>query len=160
MRHQRKTLFVVDVSINWATDRNWQTRLLDTWKVTQMNLPRQESVKMLRFRDRRGTKFIRPESTTGTCSSDGSHFEGLDPKGWPPLGRKFRPSYRTDTWHQQSDTEVSKPFSNTPWNCHGTPLFYLFIYLFIYLFYIFLGQERKYHLCCKELSVFQCLCWD
>ena len=37
-RYQRKTLFVIDVSINWATDRNWQTKLLDTWKVTQINL--------------------------------------------------------------------------------------------------------------------------
>ena len=28
-RHQRETLFVV-VCINWATNRNWQTKLLDT----------------------------------------------------------------------------------------------------------------------------------
>ena len=29
-------LFIVDVSINWATDRHWQTKLLDTWKVPQL----------------------------------------------------------------------------------------------------------------------------
>ena len=43
-RYQRKTLFVVDVSINGATDRNWQTRVLDTREVTQLNLTRQERV--------------------------------------------------------------------------------------------------------------------
>ena len=31
------TLFFVDVSINWATVRTWPTKLLDTWKVTQLN---------------------------------------------------------------------------------------------------------------------------
>ena len=31
-----ETLFVVDVSIDWATDRNWQTKVLDIWKVTQL----------------------------------------------------------------------------------------------------------------------------
>ena len=36
---------MVDVSINWATDRNWQTKLLDTWKVAQLNLLRKECVK-------------------------------------------------------------------------------------------------------------------
>ena len=46
-----KTFFVVDVSMNWATNRNWQIKVLDTWKVTQLNLPRQESAKYccLRF---------------------------------------------------------------------------------------------------------------
>ena len=39
-----ETHYVVDVSINWATDRNCQTKLLDTWKVTQLDLL-QESVK-------------------------------------------------------------------------------------------------------------------
>ena len=43
-RHQRKTVFVVDVSINWATNGNGQTKVLDTWKVTQLNVPRQQSV--------------------------------------------------------------------------------------------------------------------
>ena len=28
--------------INWSTNRNWQTKVLDTGKVTQLNLPRQE----------------------------------------------------------------------------------------------------------------------
>ena len=37
-------LFVVDVSVNWSTDRNWQTKVLDTWKVTQLNLLRHKSV--------------------------------------------------------------------------------------------------------------------
>ena len=27
-QYQRKALFVVGVSINWATDRSWQTKLL------------------------------------------------------------------------------------------------------------------------------------
>ena len=44
-RYQRKTVFVVDVFANWVTNRKWQTTLLDTWKVPQLNLPRQESVK-------------------------------------------------------------------------------------------------------------------
>ena len=42
-----KTVFVVDVSINWATNRNWLTKVLDTWEVTQLNLPRQENVNIL-----------------------------------------------------------------------------------------------------------------
>ena len=33
------------LTLNWATNRNWQTKVLGTWQVTQMNLPRQESVK-------------------------------------------------------------------------------------------------------------------
>ena len=35
-RCQGKTLFVVDCSINWAADRHWQTKVHDTWKVTQL----------------------------------------------------------------------------------------------------------------------------
>ena len=42
-RYQKKTLFVVDISITWATNRNWQAKVLDTWKVTQLNLPHQDS---------------------------------------------------------------------------------------------------------------------
>ena len=38
-RYQRKTLLVVDVSVIWPTNRNWQTKVLDTWKVTQLDLP-------------------------------------------------------------------------------------------------------------------------
>ena len=41
---KEKTFFVV-VCINWATDRIWQTKLLDRRKVTQPNLLRQKSVK-------------------------------------------------------------------------------------------------------------------
>ena len=41
---RREILFVVDVAINWATNRNWQTKVLDTRKVTQLTLLRQESV--------------------------------------------------------------------------------------------------------------------
>ena len=33
---------MVDVSINQATNRNWQTKVLDTRKVTQVNLLRQK----------------------------------------------------------------------------------------------------------------------
>ena len=29
-RYQRKTLFVVGVSVDWATGRRWQTKLVDT----------------------------------------------------------------------------------------------------------------------------------
>ena len=36
---------VVDISINWAAGRNWQTKVLDTRKVQQLNLPRQKSIK-------------------------------------------------------------------------------------------------------------------
>ena len=43
-RYQRKTVFVVDVSINWESNRNGKIKLLDTWEVAQLNLPRQESV--------------------------------------------------------------------------------------------------------------------
>ena len=42
-RYQNKTLFVVDVSINWETDRHWQTKVLGTWKVTKLNRLRQKS---------------------------------------------------------------------------------------------------------------------
>ena len=37
-------LFVVDVSVNWPSNRNWQTKVLDSWKATQLNLLRQKSV--------------------------------------------------------------------------------------------------------------------
>ena len=37
-------LFVVDVSINWLTNRNWQTKVPDSWKVTQMILLRRRNV--------------------------------------------------------------------------------------------------------------------
>ena len=33
------------VSINRPSNRNWQTKVLDSWKVTQLNLLRQKSVK-------------------------------------------------------------------------------------------------------------------
>ena len=42
-----KKLFVVDVSLDWATGRRWQTKRLNTWKVTQKHLLRQESVTIL-----------------------------------------------------------------------------------------------------------------
>ena len=38
-------LFVVDVSINWPSNRDWQTKVLDSWKATQRILLRQKSVK-------------------------------------------------------------------------------------------------------------------
>ena len=37
-------LFVVDVTIDWPNNRNGQTRVLDSWKVTLLNLHRRESV--------------------------------------------------------------------------------------------------------------------
>ena len=40
-------LFVIDVSFNWATNRNWQTKIVDTWKISQLNLPREERVNEL-----------------------------------------------------------------------------------------------------------------
>ena len=43
--HQRKTVFVVDVSVNWATNRNWQTKVLGAWKASQLNLLNLKSVK-------------------------------------------------------------------------------------------------------------------
>ena len=44
-RYQRETLFIVDMSINWVTDRNWQTRVFDPLKVTQLNFVREKRVK-------------------------------------------------------------------------------------------------------------------
>ena len=41
---KREILFVV-VCVNWATNRHWQSKPLDTRKVSQLNLFRQESVK-------------------------------------------------------------------------------------------------------------------
>ena len=38
---------MVDVSINWATERNSQIKLLDTWKVPGLTLPRQEMLTTL-----------------------------------------------------------------------------------------------------------------
>ena len=37
-RYQRKTLFLVDVPVNWATVRNWWASELDTWTVTYQNI--------------------------------------------------------------------------------------------------------------------------
>ena len=49
--HQREALIAV-VCINWATNRIWQTKLLDRRKVTQLNYLRQESVKSAERLDR------------------------------------------------------------------------------------------------------------
>ena len=38
----------VVVCVTWTTDRNWQTNILNTRKVTRLNLPRQASVKQER----------------------------------------------------------------------------------------------------------------
>ena len=38
-------LSVVAVSINWPSHRNWQTKVLDSWKAAQLNLLLQKSVK-------------------------------------------------------------------------------------------------------------------
>ena len=37
-------LFVTDVSIKWPNNRNWQSKELDLWKATQLNLLHQKSV--------------------------------------------------------------------------------------------------------------------
>ena len=39
-------LFVVDVSMNWPDNRIWQTKVLDSWKATQLNLLRLKYVKV------------------------------------------------------------------------------------------------------------------
>ena len=36
-RHQRKTHFVVGVSVDGTTGRGWEAKLVDTWKVTQIH---------------------------------------------------------------------------------------------------------------------------
>ena len=46
----RKTPFMVDVSINFAININWPTKVLDTRKVTLLNRLRQESVNTKRCR--------------------------------------------------------------------------------------------------------------
>ena len=52
--------FVVDVSINWTTDRNWQDNVLDIWKAKQLMLLCQGSVKYV----------LRRVSTDGTLVSE------------------------------------------------------------------------------------------
>ena len=37
-------LFVVGVSINWPSNRKWQAKVLDSWKIAQLSLLRQECV--------------------------------------------------------------------------------------------------------------------
>ena len=44
-------LFVVGVSINWPSNRKRQTKMLDSWKVTQLSLFHQERVNNRRFRN-------------------------------------------------------------------------------------------------------------
>ena len=38
-RYHRKTIFVIDISINWATYESWQTTVLDTWEVQSVQPP-------------------------------------------------------------------------------------------------------------------------
>ena len=49
-RRSRNKLIILIIIINWATNRNWQTQATDTWKVTQLNLLRQENVKTCKSR--------------------------------------------------------------------------------------------------------------
>ena len=35
---------MAEVSVKWTTDKNWQTKLRDTWRATQLNLLCEESV--------------------------------------------------------------------------------------------------------------------
>ena len=37
-QYQWKALFIIGVSINWTTDRNRLTKILETWKVILLNL--------------------------------------------------------------------------------------------------------------------------
>ena len=39
-------LFVVDVSVNWPSNRKWQTKVLDSWKATQLTFLCQACVKV------------------------------------------------------------------------------------------------------------------
>ena len=64
---QRKTLFDVDVSVNWATNRNWQAKVLDRRKGAQLNLLRQESVKQVQ---------LRSVASVGLACKDHSLFVG------------------------------------------------------------------------------------
>ena len=40
----KRKLFVTDVFISWPMNRHWQTKVLDSWKVTQLNLQRQKCI--------------------------------------------------------------------------------------------------------------------
>ena len=33
----KRRLFVFDVSVNWPSNRHWQTTVLDWWRAAQMN---------------------------------------------------------------------------------------------------------------------------
>ena len=59
---QKKTHFTGDVSINWATGRRGQAKLLYTRQVTQVNLPCKESGK----EEKQVLKYFGPSSRTGT----------------------------------------------------------------------------------------------
>ena len=43
----KERLFVDDVSINWATNRNWHTKILHSFKVFQLKVLHQKSGKLL-----------------------------------------------------------------------------------------------------------------
>ena len=41
---------MVDVTVNWSANRNWQSKILGKLKITQLNLLHQERVKDIAFR--------------------------------------------------------------------------------------------------------------
>ena len=72
-RSQKKTLFTGDASINWATGRRWQAKLLDNWQVTQIQLPRQESVKISFTFRKKNPKIFRTEPVTRQTDTEKAH---------------------------------------------------------------------------------------
>ena len=71
-RYQGKTLFIFEVSVNWATNRNWQIKVLDTWKVAQLNLLHQKSVKCAQYVTITACHMIVSSFSSSSSSSVGS----------------------------------------------------------------------------------------
>ena len=111
-RYQRKTLFVIDVSINWTTVRRWQTKLLDTWKVTQIHLLRQKVA----------------DQTSWSMEGNSDIFT-LSEGGRPNLihGRQLRYIYYVRRWQTKLDpwkvTQIyllcQKVADQTSWSMEG-----------------------------------------
>ena len=71
----KEDIFVDDVSIDWVTYGRWQTKLLDTGKVTRIHLPSQESVNSTT----RQTPLHRVPCWS--CHHSGSYMTGLGGSG-------------------------------------------------------------------------------
>ena len=50
-----RRLFGLDVSINWPSNRYWQTKILYSWKATQPNLLRQKVLSCVKHHTKFGT---------------------------------------------------------------------------------------------------------